>query len=662
MQEPYKGRSRLFTPKTRAMVTKNEAIGAEAFFSTNDVASLRAFDDADQVSSLACDILGPVLQHHLKHSIPWFLTCMGAWQEAQVAGHVISYQSWHYDEKLGIDRPEIRLVPTENFRLSPAADWTRPIESSPYLIELIPMYLGDVMRRMRAPSEPNSPAWKQVDEKTLKTAITSYGDSTRILREGQRSDSKSSMYNSTNSFSLVWVHRNIIRGDDGTDWMFYSLGDKESTIVLSDPIESLKVHAHGRPYVIGISAIEAHKLYADGPVWQTRDLQAEGNEIVNNRIDNVKFAMNKRYFVARNRQVDLRSLTRNVPASVTMMNDIEKDVRIVDTPDVTGSSYQEQDRINLAFDDIAGTFSTSSVQSNRKLNETVGGMNLITANSNQIAAYRLRTFVETWATPVLAQVVEMIKAYEDNPERLMMSPEARSFANMGGQFQQLFARKIATTVNIGMTATSPKDQVQNFISVLSEIRALLADGSLEQRGLQVHEVIKEVLGKIGYSDGSRFFQTPGQNQDPTVTMLMNKVQALQSALDAKHPPELIQAQVEKLKEEAKALRAKVVDTNVSATFAAIQTGEVIAAVPDVAPIADKVLEAAGFQQDAGGVDPNLPQPQSPAAGLAVQDVMNKRTGVGFTPGNTHPTFPANPQSPDVGATAGMQTQQPDSTQ
>ena len=73
-QDSYKGRSRLFTPKTRAMVTKNEAIGAEAFFSTNDVASLRAFDDADQVSSLACDILGPVLQHHLKHSIPWFLT------------------------------------------------------------------------------------------------------------------------------------------------------------------------------------------------------------------------------------------------------------------------------------------------------------------------------------------------------------------------------------------------------------------------------------------------------------------------------------------------------------------------------------------------------------------------------------------------------------
>ena len=62
----------------------------------------RAFDDADQVSSLACDILGPVLQHHLKHSIPWFLTCIGACKEAQVAGHVISYQSWHYDEKLAL--------------------------------------------------------------------------------------------------------------------------------------------------------------------------------------------------------------------------------------------------------------------------------------------------------------------------------------------------------------------------------------------------------------------------------------------------------------------------------------------------------------------------------------------------------------------------------
>ena len=55
------------------------------------------------------------------------------------------------------------------------------------------------------------------------------------------------MYNSTNSFSLVWCIAISSVATTETDWMFYSLGDKESTIVLSDPIESPKVHAHGRP-------------------------------------------------------------------------------------------------------------------------------------------------------------------------------------------------------------------------------------------------------------------------------------------------------------------------------------------------------------------------------------------------------------------------------
>ena len=86
----------------------------------------------------------------------------------------------------------------------------------------------------------------------------------------------------------------------------------------------------------------------------------------------VKFAMNKRYFVKRGKRVDLRSLVRNIPSSVTLMDDPEKDVQVQETQDVTSSAYAEQDRLNLDFDDVAGVFSGSSAQSKRNLNETVG--------------------------------------------------------------------------------------------------------------------------------------------------------------------------------------------------------------------------------------------------------------------------------------------------
>jgi hypothetical protein len=66
-----------------------------------------------------------------------------------------------------------------------------------------------------------------------------------------------------------------------------------------------------------------------------RDLQGELNEVRNLRLDNVKLAMNKRYFVKRGAQVDLRSLTRSTPGGVTLMNDPAKDVVINEVKDVT---------------------------------------------------------------------------------------------------------------------------------------------------------------------------------------------------------------------------------------------------------------------------------------------------------------------------------------
>ena len=52
------------------------------------------------------------------------------------------------------------------------------------------------------------------------------------------------------------------------------------------------------------------------------------------------------------------------------------------------------------------------MQSNRNLNETVGGMNILTASANKVENYQLRTWIETWAEPVLRQVTLLEQAYE----------------------------------------------------------------------------------------------------------------------------------------------------------------------------------------------------------------------------------------------------------
>ena len=63
------------------------------------------------------------------------------------------------------------------------------------------------------------------------------------------------------------------------------------------------------------------------------------------------------------------------------MDDPDMDVRVIDTRDVTGSAYAEQDRINMDFDELQGNFSISTIQGARSLNETVGGMSLMASNT-----------------------------------------------------------------------------------------------------------------------------------------------------------------------------------------------------------------------------------------------------------------------------------------
>lgn len=411
MNEAYKGRSKLFRPKTRGAIRKNEAMAAGAYFSTQDVVSITPVDDSNTLSRISAELMHGLLNHRLTHTIPWFQLLIGAYQEAQVIGAVCSHQYWEYDAAQKKDQPCIELVPPENMRIDAAASWIDPINTSPYIIRLIPMYMGEVKQRMVTPDPKTGKVrWRSVSDGDLMSASKEHWDPTRMTRE-RRNDPKD-QDQAVSDFSIIWVRQVIVR-QQGQDWVYYTVGAEH---LLSDPLPLVEVYYHGmRPFVMGTAVLETHRVWPSSIPELTREVQSEINEITNQRLDNVKFVLNKRYFARRDARLDIRSLTRNTPGSVTLMNDPDADVKVQSTPDVTSSAFQEQDRPNLDFDEVAGTFSNSSVMSNRKLNETVGGMNILTQGANQLSEYQLRIFTETWTEKVLRQVVALEKEYETDP-------------------------------------------------------------------------------------------------------------------------------------------------------------------------------------------------------------------------------------------------------
>jgi hypothetical protein len=241
-------------------------------------------------------------------------------------------------------------------------------------------------------------------------------------------------------------------------------------------------------------------------------MQAELNDVTNQRMDNVKLALNKRYIVKRGAQIDTAALKRSVPGGGVVTSNPETDVRVLDYPDVTGSSYQEQDRLSQELDELTGNFSSSSVQANRSLNETVGGMNMLMGDASEVAEYELRTFVETWVEPVLRKLDKLIAMFEtDEVIKAVCSENADLDAAYGddpAMRDKLLDEELVVSVNVGMGNTNPQQRLQQFQTIVGGVAAI---PEIAQR-LNPDEIGKEIFSLGGFSDSTRFFRTEEEMQ------------------------------------------------------------------------------------------------------------------------------------------------------
>lgn len=551
-QDSYKYRSKIFRPKTRSSVRRHEASAATAFFSTKDAVACNANDQDDEMAVFGAVVGENLVNQRLSDpKLLWFSTCIGAYQDAMVQGVVISRQNWVYkksaDGMMAVeeDRPGVDIIPIENFRFDSAADWRDPVNTSPFLIELMPMYIGDVKERMeREDPKTGEPIWNKIEDEELTSGNkTGEMDSTRQSRTNERQDSKEVTY-ATTDFDIVWVHRNIIR-QGGVDWIYYTLG---TTALLSDPVPLKDVYLHGRPYVIGTCNIETHKTIPAGTVELTSNIQQEANDIANQRLDNVKLVVNRRSFVRRTAGIDVRGLTQSVPGGITLVDDINKDVRYDAPPDVTSSSYAEQDRLNNDFDDLAGSFSGGSVSTNRNLNKTVGGLEMLNKDSNSVTEYQLRVFSETWLKPVMHQLLLLEKYYESDPVRLKSASEGKD-----PQIAlQALQSDITTTLSVGFGATDPQKQVEKLAFGLGTIAKFMPQ---VLQMIDSEEVIGEVFGSLGYQDGKRFFKFG--DEDPQIAQMKQVIQQLQQQLQGKQAEAQAKLQIEQMKQQGQAQREQM---------------------------------------------------------------------------------------------------------
>lgn len=526
--------SHMFRPKTRSVVRKQEAAAAVAFFSNVDAVTITPMNENSQAATVAAQLMKQIINYRLDVDIPWYQLVIGAYQDALVQGVAIAEVYWDFEKRGGKvikDHPCVELIELENFRFDPGANWTDVVNSSPYLIHIRPMFIGDVKEKMK------SGEWHTLSGDTLRRAAGVLDTSTSQVRRNRNQMNSQTISN----YERVDVQRHIHR-HAGVDYEFYTLSD---VAMLSDPKPlDTDVWTGKRPYVIGQVVLESHQQVPQSLVYIGKDLQEEANTIANQRLDNVKFALNKRWLAARGKNVDLASLVRNVPGGVTLVDSLD-DVREVNFSDVTGSSFQEQDRINNDLDELQGNFSAGSIMTNRKLNETVGGMKLLSGNSNAIVEYNLRTFAVTFVEKVLRMLVQFEQKYESD-ERIMMiaAQKGKLFTRYGVDkaTDQMLKEELLLRVNVGMGATDPIQRVQNLEQGINAVAGYAAQAP-NLPGMNLDEISKEIFGALGYADGTRFFDEEKQQAgNPALQKAEATIQQLTQALGDKNAATMLAEQ------------------------------------------------------------------------------------------------------------------------
>lgn len=525
--ELFRKRSAIYRPKTRAIIRKTEAACAAAFFTNPDVVTCDALNQANQENRISAEVMQQLLQYRLTTSVPWFQIVQGGIQDAQAQGIVSAHVYWKYEtrgQKVIADHPCVDLLPVENIRFDPSASWVDPIGTSPYVIHLIPMYVGDVKQKMRRPN-PKGQTWRHYSDAEIAQAVDTPDDSTRQARLKTPQDPNKQQRPISN-YDIVWVHRHIHRWD-GQDYEFYTLASEK---MLSDPepLESNVFHGK-RPYIIGNCVITTHKPYSDSIPSLSKGLQEETNEIANQRLDNIKLVLNKRWLVARGKNVDMPSLVRNVPGGITMADDVEKDVKAVEWNDVTQSAYMEQDRINTDMDELLGNFSPASVQQTRAPRTTDRSLTLLQGPANLLTEYTLKTYSVTFIDPILRHLMLLEQYYETDQVVLALVGEKaqlREKYGMNAVTDEMLTRECVIKANVGMGATDPITKLNRFIQGILSYANI---ARLMPPGINLQEVAREIFGLTGYQDGNRFFT----GQDPDKMKMQELVTKLSQTLGQK---------------------------------------------------------------------------------------------------------------------------------
>jgi len=573
----YEDRSRMFQPKTRIVARQLEEEAAQTFFSSEDLISVKPVNVNSQEDQFYASVHERMLKRRFEDDLPFFEMVIGGVQDAFKQGDVISAVGWESEEEMQpigaydsnvfdgetgdmlhsqgdmrmepsikYNRPTFRLIPLEHIHIDPGANWADPIGTSPFVIEDIPMHIGNVKSRMTGLGTPNG--WYEYPETQILSA-TVKSDTQEALRAKRQGDTIDPMtqqgYRTVSDHKMVMVHR-VIMQIDGEDFLWYTLGN---LLILSDPIplrEAVLWLGEGeRDYQWGFSQLETHRTYKPGIGELFKDLQGEVNVERNARADAIAQALARRYKIRRDSVTDYESLENMVTGGyyeVEEMDDVEQE----QWSEIPGSSFFNEDRLANDLAAMGGSFDQGGIASQRNMNETVGGMRMASTAAGRSRSYIILTITATWWKKVCEDLLKMEKAFATEDEIIDAVDEVLADKEQVPDLQPSEIMEVKTRVSVNMRlGTDPMTRVGNLMGFTDQFMQTPFAPRIDYESLY-----KEGAGAVGFGDGDRFI-LPAQDDDPEKEQLRQQIAELEQMLETKQVETQAKVQVAEINQRGR---------------------------------------------------------------------------------------------------------------
>jgi len=555
--DDYRNRSRLFIPKTRTAVRKDMAAVAASMFGSVDAVNCAAGNEGDPEQRASAAVVKELVNYRTdrkshRTSIPWFHVAMGSRQTSLVTGICLSKQSWKLELKKtnvedvtgadGVkrkrdvwkpyfDRPDVELIPPENFTIDPAADWRNPAQDAAYILIKWPMRYDEIRRKQKDPRRP----WKKLDESVLRSCGEGAQMQAETIRRAREQGlDRFDRTQNIQEFDVIWVWEVYMR-TAGQDWTFLCING-EHMLTDPEPVEDVYPEQAGeRPLALGYGAFEAFRIFPMSSVESWQMLQQESNDIRNLALDSLKQNIMPVTKVVRGRNVDLDQLKRRGQGTSIMVT-AKDDVTWEKVQSVGADVQAMTQKLDIEFDDLSGQQNYGTVQDNNNLGKTLGGLKLAAGAANAVQEFDIRIWIETWAEVVLAQVVRLEQYYESDPIVIGLCADRAKLLQKHGINEvtdQLLENNVTIQVNVGLGAGDPQQRLAKFQSatqVAMPFMQMDKDFQSGKKQINLEAIMEEVFGASGYRDGGKRFVMEGEPagpnpaQDATVDKLKSEAE------------------------------------------------------------------------------------------------------------------------------------------